>query len=142
MNEFLIWSTALLSVLVLTGMAAQATEVVIDVGGVVPKGGDIRVAAFASAADYEAGRATKGVIVEATGDRVRAVISDLPEGVYGFAIFQDEDGNEEVSKNFIGIPNEPYTFSNDARGRFGPPGFDEMAVSVSGDRVELAVTLK
>jgi uncharacterized protein (DUF2141 family) len=31
---------------------------------------------------------------------------------------------------FLGIPKEPYGFSRDARGKFGPPGFEDAAIEV------------
>ena len=43
---------------------------------------------------------------------------------------QDENGNTQLDRNFLGIPTENYGFSRDAAGRFGPPGFDEAAIEV------------
>ncbi|MBK6342949.1 MAG: DUF2141 domain-containing protein [Flavobacteriales bacterium] len=40
------------------------------------------------------------------------------------------------------IPNEPYGFGNDARGRFGPPSFEEAAVAMGHVPVVTAVKLK
>jgi len=51
------------------------------------------------------------------------VINNIPAGEYAVSIFHDIDKNGELNTNAIGIPNEPYGFSNDARGRFGPPKF-------------------
>ena len=33
----------------------------------------------------------------------------------------------------LGLPTERYGFSNDARGRMGPPGFDAAAVPLDAD---------
>ena len=40
----------------------------------------------------------------------------LPRGKYGVIAFHDLNGNEKLDTNFMGIPNEPYGFSNNARG--------------------------
>ena len=47
----------------------------------------------------------------------------LPTGVYAVGIFHDLNGDGALSKNFLGMPKEPFGFSNNARARFGPPSF-------------------
>jgi uncharacterized protein (DUF2141 family) len=42
----------------------------------------------------------------------------------------------------MGIPKEPFGASNDARGRFGPPKFDDARFQVDGGVVELTVNLQ
>jgi uncharacterized protein (DUF2141 family) len=131
----------LLGLLALLAAPASAGEVEIFVSGCEPGGGLIRVAAFASEADFDASRREAGVEVPASASRVRAVIPDLTPGSYGFAVFQDVDGNEKVSTNFLGIPNEPHGFSNDARNRFGPPDFEKMRVTVTDAPLTLEITI-
>ena len=53
---------------------------------------------------------------------------DLPPGEYAAVAFQDVNGNGILDKNFLGIPKEPYGFSNGARGSAsGPPGSSSAA---------------
>jgi uncharacterized protein (DUF2141 family) len=52
-------------------------------------------------------------------------ITDLPYGTYAFALYQDVNENGKIDKNFLGIPTEPYAFSNNARPAFKAPSFDE-----------------
>ena len=52
-------------------------------------------------------------------------VDGLKEGVYAISIFHDENDNGQLDSNFIGIPSEPYGFSNNAKGMFGPPSFDD-----------------
>ena len=54
------------------------------------------------------------------------VINDLKPGKYAFKYFHDENNDEEINTNFMGIPKEGYGFSNNAKGTFGPPSFDKM----------------
>lgn len=55
---------------------------------------------------------------------------DIPPGTWAVLAYQDENGNNQLDRNFIGIPTENYGFSRDAAGRFGPPGFDDAAIDV------------
>lgn len=52
---------------------------------------------------------------------VTVVVQNVPPGDYAAQAFHDENGNEEVDQNFIGIPKEGVGFSRDAKIVFGPP---------------------
>jgi uncharacterized protein (DUF2141 family) len=49
------------------------------------------------------------------------------------AVFQDLDGNGELTRNRMGIPIEPCGFSNNAVIQRGPPKFADAAVNPAGD---------
>ena len=42
----------------------------------------------------------------------------------------------------MGIPNEPYAFSNNAPARFGPPDWEAAAFVVGADGVAQTLTLR
>ena len=50
----------------------------------------------------------------------------LTPGQYAAAAFQDLNDDGEMNANMFGMPVEPYGFSNNARGQFGPPSFDDQ----------------
>jgi len=58
------------------------------------------------------------------------VTRDLPPGEYAVRVMHDENDNFKLDANFMGIPKEPWGFSNNATGRFGPPGWDAVKFSV------------
>jgi uncharacterized protein (DUF2141 family) len=58
------------------------------------------------------------------GKKYVARISDLKFGTYAIAIYQDENSNGKIDKNFIGIPTEGYAFSNNFKPTVKAPGFD------------------
>ena len=37
----------------------------------------------------------------------------------------------KLDTNFLGIPKEPYGFSNEKKGRFGPPKFKEVSFTLN-----------
>jgi len=51
----------------------------------------------------------------------------LPAGTYAISTYQDRNLNGKIDTNFVGIPKEPYAFSNEARGMFGPAKFKDAA---------------
>jgi len=68
--------------------------------------------------------------------------SDLPAGDYAIAVFQDVNGNDQLDKGMFGIPKEPYGFSNDARGSFGPPSYEQARFSYSGQKQSIRIQLR
>jgi uncharacterized protein (DUF2141 family) len=52
-------------------------------------------------------------------------LDSIPAGTYAFGVFHDENNNEQIDQNWLGIPTEGFAFSNNAMGTFGPPSFDQ-----------------
>jgi len=66
-----------------------------------------------------------------TGETLTADITDLPYGTYAMALFQDMDNDGKIERNFIGIPKDPYAFSNNARPTFKAPSFEDCCFEYS-----------
>jgi len=73
----------------------------------------------------------KGLSEKIEKNSCTIVIKDLKPGKYAFKFFHDENNDEKLNTNFMGIPKEGYGFSNNAKGSFGPPSFDKMIFQVS-----------
>ena len=85
--------------------------------------------------------AVKREIIPINGPEFAYVIPDLPPGEYAIAVFHDSNGNKKLDKNFLGIPKEGYGFSNDARGRFGPPSFKAASFLVYTEALAIRIQL-
>lgn len=68
----------------------------------------------------------KGLSEKIEDNKCTIVIKDLKPGKYAFKFFHDENNDEKLNTNFMGIPREGYGFSNNASGKFGPPSFEKM----------------
>jgi uncharacterized protein (DUF2141 family) len=66
-------------------------------------------------------------------DVITAEISDLEYGQYAFALFQDMDNDGKISRNFLGIPKDPYGFSNNFKPRLKAPSFNDCCFDYSED---------
>lgn len=55
---------------------------------------------------------------------------ELIPGVYAAAIYHDENDNDVLDTNFIGIPKEGYGFSNNPKLFLGAPSFEEAGFIV------------
>ena len=141
-------STLLLSLASLSLMSpAFAATVTVEVRNIETKG-EMHLAIYDDADVFEndngeKGGAAKGIIdgvIEEVGTGTATYTFELPNGTYAIGIFVDTNYNNEMDRNFFGVPKEQYGFSNDAKGSFGPPSFKDASFTVTGD-VALEINL-
>lgn len=68
-------------------------------------------------------------------------IPDLKQGKYSIRYFHDENGNEKLDTNWLGLPKEGYGFSNNATSMFGTPSIkDRLFIVKSNKNIVLKVS--
>ncbi len=93
--------------------------------------GRLYVAVFDKKADFlqpDRARFQQVVPVRNTGN-LEVIIPGVPDGAYAISCFHDVNGNGTLDKNWLGVPTEPYCFSNNARPRFRAPRWEEAKFS-------------
>jgi|APCry1669189241_1035207.scaffolds.fasta_scaffold128935_1 uncharacterized protein (DUF2141 family) len=114
--------------LALLAAPAAATDLTVQVLGVSAAPGAILVAAcpregFPGAACPFLGSAP------AHAGEVTITLKDLPAGEFALKAFHDLDGDRTLRTDWLGRPQEPLGFGNDAPiTRFGPPRFEAAAI--------------
>lgn len=66
---------------------------------------------------------------------------ELPPGEWAVALTQDTNNNDLLDTNFLGIPTEPYAFSNNVRPRLAAPKFAECMFVVSQPGLVVTIQL-
>ncbi|MEM1434800.1 MAG: DUF2141 domain-containing protein [Pseudomonadota bacterium] len=79
------------------------------------------------------------LILPARAGSARFSLNSLPAGEYGVRVMQDLDGDGELATNMVGMPKEPWGVSNDARGRFGPPTWEQVRIVHPGEAEQIHV---
>ena len=64
----------------------------------------------------------------------RIEISRLSPGSYAVSALHDENDNQKLDTNWIGIPREGVAASRDAKGSFGPPKYRDAVLEISHDQ--------
>lgn len=77
----------------------------------------------------------------ATTGTVELRIRNVKPGTYAIAVFHDVNGNGKLDRSFIGLPSEPYGFSNDV-GRRGPPNFDAARIVVREPATTVVIPIR
>ena len=65
----------------------------------------------------------------------------IPDGNYAVTLFIDENNNQKLDTNFIGIPKEKYGFSNNAKGIMSAPKFEKVKFELK-EKVTQIIKLK
>lgn len=66
---------------------------------------------------------------------------NVPWGVYGIAVYHDENLNDKMDRSWYGMPKEGYGASNDATGTFGPPKFKDAKFEFKNSRDTVKIIL-
>jgi len=77
-----------------------------------------------------------------TGGKVEVTLRGVPHGQYAVAVFHDRNGNGVLDKNLRGIPKEEYGFSNNAKGKFGPPDYKSMRFDLRSPSVTQQIIIR
>jgi uncharacterized protein (DUF2141 family) len=81
----------------------------------------------------------RGEMAKVTADTLTVVFEDIPSGEYVVSLFQDENDNGKLDMGAFG-PTEKWGYSNNARGKMGPPTYDECKFKIEED-TEINITL-
>lgn len=69
--------------------------------------------------------------IRVEGDKVYAEFYDLPYGTYAIASYHDININKKFDRTFMGLPKEPYAFSQKFDSKLRKPRFKEVAIHVN-----------
>ena len=83
-------------------------------------------------------------VIPVNKSQMKIALGDLPTGEYAISVIQDVNSNKKLDMNVLGIPKEPFGFSNNVSILLGVPGFnrakitfDEMANSTTIKLIDL-----
>lgn len=135
MKTILFFALTLISVEI---FAQHKIEVVVSNVGEIK--GNMMVAVYNSEGDfmkkhYDVKKA------KITGKEVVVVFENVKPGEYAVTLFQDLNENLKLDTNLVGMPKEPYGFSNNVMGNMGPPSFEQAKVKVDEDK-KLSINLR
>lgn len=118
---------------------AHAASLEVTVTGVRNANGEIRVAVCAEPQFLQNTCDHVGHAPAHPGDVLVRV--EVPPGIWAAQAFHDENRNDKIDTNLLGIPTEGLGFSNDARFRFGPPAFADAAFQLApaGGRIHFSL---
>ena len=132
--SLLVGSLALGSATPLAPPTAPATETVTVVVSALASTSSVVKLNFYNAPDkfLKDGQMAIRLVVRPDGKNTLSIPVALAPGEWAVALSQDLNNNDKLDKNFLGIPTEPFAFSNNVKPRLAAPRFEECKFTVAG----------
>lgn len=112
---------------------ARVTRLTVRLTGAGSNEGAVWVGLYADEAGFDAGDELASATLPVSGGTAETVFEALAPGEYGVIAFHDANGDGDFTRNFIGIPQERYGFSNNPRPRFRAAHWDEAVFVLEGE---------
>jgi len=117
------------------GVFSQGNSTVdlkITITGIKEVGGNVSVNLFKTSDGFpeDPSKAYLYKTIKADHSKESVYFMNLSPGIYAFAVLHDENENDEMDKNFLGIPTEGFAFSNNYKPKIKSPAFVDAAFSV------------
>ena len=144
MRQFSIATIMTLLIFLTSTVYAQTGTVDVKVTQIdVKEGGKIKIGIYDSKGFPSLGKEVDGIDIEVKETSATYVFKNVPAGKYAIAVFQDINVDDKLNNNMFGAPKEPYGFSNNKYGMFGPPNFEDVSFDVKEDTsISLTINLK
>lgn len=127
-----------------TQKKATGSAIVVQLNGIKEQSGQVLLSLFNSDEGFPTRpeKAFKWSRAKVTSSSLIISLDGLPPGNYAIAVVHDENSNEVMDRNWIGMPAEPYGISNNATGTFGPPKYDDAKFTVTGKRDTIKIEMQ
>lgn len=108
---------------------------IIEIGSLRNNDGQVAISIHNGEEGYPGGEETmvQAKYASIKDGKAIAEFKDLPYGEYAISAFHDEDKNEKLDTNWIGIPKEGTGASNNAKGKMGPPKYEDAKFEFKED---------
>lgn len=117
-------------------VTTENPQLTIEVQNIKVLEGNIRIGVFNRSEKFlKQGATFRTYVVPVDKTTQTIVIRDLPKGDYAFLLYHDENTDGKLNQNMLGIPIEPFGFSNNVRPKFAKPTFEECKFLLAEDRV-------
>ena len=122
---------------------AKKGELMLEIKNIESASGVLHVAVYDEPHFLEEGKALfQTTAAVQTQQNLRIPVANIPFGKYAIAVYHDVNNNGKLDKNYLGIPAEPYAFSNNPRAKWRSPTFDETQIEVNTLQKDIPLELK
>jgi len=118
---------------------SQDKNVTIEFIDVRTNKGNLGIGIFKTEEEFKTEKAFKSLNLSKANlknGKLSASIS-LPNGTYGISVLDDENNNNKMDYNFIGIPKEGFAFSNYYHSGFSKPKLIQFQFTINNNNEKL-----
>ena len=127
---------AFAAALILIAGSASAARIIVTIDGLHSAQGSVFVGLYATPSKFLNGNQCDAMKkVRASTAPITVAFDNLIPGTYAVGAYHDENGNDHLDTNFLGLPIEGYALSNGVRVIMSKPSFQQAAFTLgNGDR--------
>lgn len=117
-------------------------DVLVIIEGLKNDNGTVQIGLFNSEQSWK-GKTEKfkGAVISIKDKKAEWKLVAIPYGEYAIRLFHDENNDNKLNTNFLGMPKESYGFSNNAKAKFGIPGFDKVKFRIDSENQVIYIKL-
>ena len=144
MTHRLLALAALFSAISVAALAVDPAQLFVTVNGVrADRPGAVRCALWQEPAGFPMEPKQALMRAEAEGAAGAPMLCrfTVAPGTYAVAVLHDENGNQAVDTNFLGIPKEGWASSRNVFPDLRAPKFDESAITLPGGETRIEVEM-
>jgi uncharacterized protein (DUF2141 family) len=142
MRRRALFSALALASVVFAAGEASAARIVVTITGLKSNEGGVYVGLYATPSKFLNGTQVDAMKkVRASTAPITVVFDNLAPGTYAVGTYHDENNNNHLDTNFLGLPTEGYALSNGIRAVAAKPTFQQAAFTVgnAGAAVSLQI---
>jgi uncharacterized protein (DUF2141 family) len=122
---------------------ASAARIIVTIDGLHSAIGNVFIGLYASPNKFLHGNECDAFKkVKASTGPITVAFDNLPPGTYAVGAYHDENGNDHLDTNPVGLPVEGYALSNGVRAVLAPPRFTDAAFAVGGGDKPIALHIR
>lgn len=141
--RFRVLSFAFAAALIFIAGQASAARISVTISGLHSAQGNVFVGLYATPSKFLNGTQNDAMRrVPASTGPMTVVFDNLPPGTYAVGAYHDENGNEHLDTNFLGLPEEGYALSNGVRAVTSKPTFQQAAFTVGDQGAAIALHIR
>ena len=143
MRRRALFSALALASIVFAAGEASAARLVVTITGLKSNEGGVYVGLYATPSKFLNGAQVDIMKkVRASTAPITVAFDNLPPGTYAVGAYHDENNNDHLDTNFLGLPTEGYALSNGVRAITSKPTFQQAAFTVGDAGVEVSLQIR
>lgn len=120
---------------------ASSGKVDVKVTGLRSNSGEVRVNLYNSRDGFPSNpqKAMRTLVSKIENNEAAVSFNEIPFGEYAISVLHDENNNRKMDLNWLMVPKEGVGASNNPKGAFGPPGFNDARFQVDSEEVKIDI---
>ena len=143
MQRRVVYAVFTLGLFLAAAVPAYAARIIVTIDGMHSAQGNVFIGLYADPRKFLNGNQCDAMKkVKASTGPITVVFDNLPPGTYAVGAYHDENSNDHLDTNFLGLPVEGYALSNGVRAALSKPEFYQAAFTVGASDRPVALHIR